>query len=484
VIRIFSRYVSLRGLLLAVGECGFILFGLFCGVRLRFWNDPEEFRHYVQAPGFVLQGLVYTVTLLVCFYYSDLYDLRAIRQRRDQMIGLTQSLGTASLLLGVLYFVFPGLLIGRGVFFISTAVVAVLVVSMRVLLEKAWQMASPTQSVLILGTQRLGLTVATELERRSDLNLVVAGFLEAAPSERPVGPGRGGVAVSEPAQATSIVPARRILGRLDDLERVVRAHQIGRIIVALEDRRGKLPIRDLVRLRVEGVLVEDAATTVASLTGRIWLELVHPSWLVFGGGFHRARLGLALKRAVDLAASLVGLALSAPLMLLAALAVRLDSPGPVIFRQTRVGYRGRTFDVLKFRSMRLDAEADTGAQWAKVNDSRVTRVGQYLRKYRLDELPQFINVIRGDMSFVGPRPERPFFVNQLREAIAFYDERHSVRPGLTGWAQVEYSYGASVEDALRKLEYDLFYLKNMSALFDLLVIVKTVRLVLGGKGSR
>jgi exopolysaccharide biosynthesis polyprenyl glycosylphosphotransferase len=205
---------------------------------------------------------------------------------------------------------------------------------------------------------------------------------------------------------------------------------------------------------------------------------------VFSDGFQRSTLTSIIKRALDLACSIVGLVLSSPAMLLIGIAIRLDSKGPAIYRQTRVGLRGRPFEVLKFRSMRTDAEAENGAQWAQDEDPRVTRVGRFLRRYRLDELPQFVNVIRGEMSFVGPRPERPVFVEQLRQKISYYDERHSVRPGLTGWAQVSYHYGASFEDTARKLEYDLFYLKNMSVLFDCAIILKTIRIVLTGFGGR
>jgi sugar transferase (PEP-CTERM system associated) len=255
-------------------------------------------------------------------------------------------------------------------------------------------------------------------------------------------------------------------------------------VVAMEDRRGRLPVRELVRLRVRGVLVEDAHSLMSSLTGRIWLESIHPSWFVFSEGFHRSRLNLAVKRALDLSFGLFGLVLSLPVMVIVAIAVKLDSKGPAIFRQERVGLGGKTFDVLKFRSMRVDAEESNGAQWAKKDDPRATRVGKFIRKFRLDELPQFINVIRGDMSFVGPRPERPVFVDQLGKKISYYDERHSVRPGVTGWAQVQYPYGATVEDAYRKLEYDLFYLKNMSVLFDCVIVFQTVRTVLAGTSAR
>ena len=470
MIRIFSQYVSPKSLLLVAFEGGFICLSLLCGARLRFWGSPAEFESYIRAPAFAFQALLFVVTLQVCFYYSDLYDLNAIRSRRDQLICLGQSLGAASLFLGVMYFIFPALLIGRGVFFISAVLVASFVLITRIALDTAWQMAAPKQNILILGAGEPALIVARELIRRGDLNVQVVGFLEPGPAASP----RQNAALLE----------RPILGSMEHLEQVVEQYQVSRIVVALEDRRGSLPIRDLVRLRVGGIRVEDVHSTVASLSGRIWLGMVQPSWFIFSDGFHRSRLTLILKRIFDLAFGLVGLVLSFPLMLLVAMAVRLDSKGPVIYSQARVGFKGKCFDVLKFRSMRLDAEAVTGAQWAQKNDQRVTRIGKYLRRFRLDELPQFINVIRGDMSFVGPRPERPVFVDRLRDIISYYDERHSVRPGLTGWAQVQYSYGSTIEDAFRKVEYDLFYLKNMSIFFDFIIILKTIRIMLTGKGGR
>jgi sugar transferase (PEP-CTERM system associated) len=337
----------------------------------------------------------------------------------------------------------------------------------RVALDAAWRIAAAKQKILVLGAGKAAHIVAHELTQRNDLNLEVAGFLN------PAADPEGGAEYSR-------FP---VLGSMDDLETVVRENQISRIVVALEDRRGSLPIRDLVRLRVGGIRVEDAHSTLAALSGRIWLGMVQPSWFIFSNGFHRSRFTLALKRMLDLSFGLLGLALSAPIMALVAAAIRLDSKGPVLYSQERVGYKGRCFQLLKFRSMREDAEAG-GAQWAQKNDQRVTRIGKYLRKFRLDELPQFINVIRGEMSFVGPRPERPVFVDQLRDIISYYDERHSVRPGLTGWAQVQYAYGASIDDAFRKVEYDLFYLKNMSIVFDCVIILKTIRIVLTGRGSR
>jgi len=310
--------------------------------------------------------------------------------------------------------------------------------------------------------------VARELKRRDDLGMKLAGFICST--------------TQSPAQES--LYGSPVLGSAADIEMIVRASNATRIIVAFEDRRNVLPTRELVTLRVQGMRVDEASSLLSSLTGRIPLKSVSPSWFVFTDGFHRSRLTELLKRTLDLVVSTIGLVLALPLMAITAVAVRLDSKGPALYRQTRVGRMGKTFEVLKFRSMRLDAERNGVAQWAQRDDPRTTRLGKFLRKYRVDELPQLFNVILGEMSFVGPRPERPAFVNDLREKIPYYDERHSLRPGITGWAQVQYSYGASIEDAYRKLEYDLFYLKNISIAFDVAIILKTVRIVTTGFGGR
>ena len=469
MIRIFNQYVSPKSLLLMFIEGVLIALALVCGVRLRFWSHPDEIGMVVQFPDIAFQGLMIILIFQLCFYYSDLYNLNVIRGRSEQLICLGQSLGSACLLLGALYYIFPGLLIGRGIFVISVFLVGAFVTINRVVLDRTWQIAAPRQNILIMGTQAMALNVARQLMARDDLNIQLVGFVET---------GRGD---SGPAKAIFGIP---VLEAAENLETVALENHVSRIIVAMEDRRGKMPVRDLVRLRVQGVRVEDAHSALASLTGRIWLQSIQPSWFVFSDGFHRSTATLAIKRALDLAFAIVGLVVSLPIMALVALAVRLDSKGPAIYRQQRVGLGGREFEVLKFRSMRVDAEEANGAQWASHDDPRVTRVGRFIRKFRLDELPQFVNVIRGEMSFVGPRPERKVFVEQLRKEISYYDERHSVRPGLTGWAQVEYAYGSTAEDAYRKLEYDLFYLKNMSIFFDCAIVLKTIRTVLTGRGGR
>lgn len=466
MIRVFNQYVSGKSLLLMVMEALLIIVSLICAVKLRFWNNPTEAGLYLAFPDFAVQTAIVVFVCLSCFYYNDLYDLSAGYSAVERVLRVEQSLGAASLLLGLLYFMFPGLLLGRGVFIIGMALVTGLVILSRKLLDKAWQLTAPLQRVMILGTGQLALELARELTRRGDLSMKLEGFVGGAGS-------RDEKLFGFP-----------VLGPSSEMEAIAKERAVSRIIVAMEDRRGALPTRELVTLRVRGVRVEDAASALSGLTGRVSLRAVKPSWFVFSDGFHRSKWIDLVKRTLDLAAGIAGLAASMPIMIMVAVVVRIESKGPIIFRQTRVGRMGKCFEVLKFRSMNVDAEKANGAQWASENDPRVTRIGRFLRKYRLDELPQFINVIRGEMSFVGPRPERPFFVEELRKTIPYYDERHSVRPGLTGWAQVQYAYGSSIEDAYNKLEYDLFYLQNMSLTFDLAIILQTIRIVLGARGSR
>lgn len=468
MVRILNQYVSPKSIVLMLLEGGLITLALLCAVRIRFWGSASGFDEYIALPDFAWQALVFVATLQVCFYYCDLYRPGAIRDRNELWIAIGQSLGSGSLLLGIVYFIFPTLLLGRGIFFIGVALVPAFVTFSRVALDRIWQAAAPKENVVIIGAGDLAATVASQLLKRSDLNVELAGFFDVNGA---TGQGR-------------MLFGRPVFDSGEDLQSVMERHQASRIIVALEDRRNVLPTRELVRLRVQGIRVEDAHSTISALTGRVWLETVKPSWFVFSDGFGRSPLTLILKRAIDLTSGVVGLTVSLPVMLLVAMAIRIDSKGPIIFRQRRVGLRGKCFELLKFRSMRVDAEEGTGAQWATNNDPRVTWVGRFLRKYRLDELPQFLNVIRGEMSLVGPRPERPEFVDELRKQISYYDERHSVRPGLTGWAQVQYRYGSNLQDAVRKLEYDLFYLKNMSIFFDGAIILQTVRIVFTGAGAQ
>ena len=284
--------------------------------------------------------------------------------------------------------------------------------------------------------------------------------------------------------AGPVLPDVAVVGTVDDIPSIVRDRAVDRVVVSLADARGKLPIDKLLQMKIEsGIMFDDLPTVYEQYTGKIAIENLRPSWLIFSGGFRKTRTLRAVKRLSDLLASAGMLLALGPVMAVVAALIKLTSRGPVLYHQQRVGQRGRVFVIRKFRSMRTDAEANTGAVWARQNDDRVTPIGRLLRLTRLDELPQLWNVLVGDMSLIGPRPERPEFVDMLREKIPFYGERHAIRPGLTGWAQVRYAYGASVEDAMEKLQYDLFYMKNMSLALDLVIAFETAKIVLLRRGA-
>ena len=274
-----------------------------------------------------------------------------------------------------------------------------------------------------------------------------------------------------------------ILGDYNDIPALCKKGHVDRIIVALDERRGKFPVEQLLLCRLKGIRVDDGMAFTEELAGKLSVENLRPSSLIFSDGFKRSIIFKRIKRGFDVVLSIVGLAVTMPLNVLVSAAIKVDSSGPVLYKQERVGKDGNIFRLLKFRSMSQDAEPN-GPVWADVSDDRATRVGKVIRKLRLDEIPQMVNVLRGEMSFVGPRPERPFFVEQLRKELPYYFQRHTVKPGITGWAQIKYPYGASKEDALEKLKYDYYYIKHMSLIFDLTVIMETIKTVLLGRGAR
>jgi sugar transferase (PEP-CTERM system associated) len=468
MVSVFERYVAVRGILLALQESLLIALGVICAAKIRFWNDSAGFESHIRFPEFALQILLVVAVFHVSFQYGGLYDLAMSRRRQREWLAFGTCIAAACVFLMLVYFAFPAHLIGPDIFLPSVALISAFVLLSRATLNYVWRFSHIPERVLIFGANELGLIVAGEFRKRRDLPVQMIGFASAVPE------------ASCPGELAGLP----VLGTIADIHQIAEQRRISRIVVALEDRRGSLPTEELLKLRLQGIRIDDAHSTIASLSGRVWLRTVRPSWFVFSDGFRRSRFMLGFKRLGDLVLALVMLVLTAPVMLAIAIAIRIDSKGPAIYRQTRVGLGRHFFELLKFRSMRQDAEAKTGACWAQKSDPRVTRVGAILRKYRLDELPQLINILRGEMSIVGPRPERPVFVEQLRKLIPYYDQRHSVRPGLTGWAQVEYQYTDTVDSALCKLEYDLFYLKNMSLMFDSVILLKTVRIVLSGHGSR
>jgi sugar transferase (PEP-CTERM system associated) len=403
----------------------------------------------------------------ICLYFADLYNPRVVGDRRELFVRALQALGATSFLLAASYYWFPALVLGRGVFAMSAVMVIAVVVGWRLAFEWFVSHVGPRERLLLVGTNPAAVALASELhELRHQLGVEIVGFIDPDPR-------RVGAAVINPG----------VIGTLEDIPAIVRARSVDRVVVSLTDARGALPMDTLLDMKVDGVAFAHLATVYEEYTGKIAVENLRPSWFIFSDGFRKSRWLPAAKRALDIAVSAVGLAVAAPLMAVVAALVKLSSPGPVLYHQNRVGQHGRVFTVHKFRTMRNDAEAKTGAVWASQNDPRITPLGRFLRRTRLDELPQLWNILIGDMSVVGPRPERPEFVRQLTEAIPYYGQRHVVRPGLTGWAQVRYTYGASVEDALMKLQFDLFYIKNMSLALDLFVIASTIKTVVLRRGA-
>ena len=416
----------------------------------------------------LLKALLIAGVTQLCLYFADLYDFRVLGDRREIFVRAVQALGASCLILALLYYWSDEeLSIGRGVFMLAAGMVVSLVFGWRIAFEWTNRRIAPRDRLLLVGTSDGAVRLARELYERSDLGVEIVGFIDPDPA-------RVGAAVINPG----------VIGTIEDIPAIVRARAVDQVVVSLSDARGKLPMEKLLEMKLDGVSFEHLASVYEKYTGKIAVENLRPSWLIFSDGFKKGRVQNLVKRTLDIGLALIGLALALPIMAAVAIAVKCSSRGPAFYHQGRVGQYGRVFVLHKFRSMRADAEKDTGAVWAQAGDNRVTSVGRMLRRTRLDELPQLWNVLCGHMSFVGPRPERPEFVSSLTRQIPYYGQRHTVRPGLTGWAQVRYTYGASIEDALEKLQYDLFYIKNRTLAFDLFIIAKTLKTVVMRKGGQ
>jgi sugar transferase (PEP-CTERM system associated) len=456
---------TLRSLVLVVFETLLIL----AAVALAAYIRLERYAWVILTEeNGALKTLLAAGVTQVCLYYGQLYDLRRLKDRRELFIRMTQALGAAALILALLYYWFPALVIGRGVFAIATGFVIALVIGWRIAFDWLSQHVGPRERLLLVGTNPPAVALARELfERRQELGVDIVGFVDTDIE-------RVGTPLINPG----------VIGTIEDIPSIVKARDVDRVVVSLIDARGKLPMDKLLDMKVSGVSFDHLASVYEEYTGKIAVENLRPSWFIFSDGFRKSRALSAAKRILDVISAVTGLIIGLPVMAVVALLVRLNSTGPLLYHQRRVGLHGRLFTVHKFRTMRVDAEAESGPVWAsKDGDPRVTAVGKWLRRTRLDEMPQLWNVVVGDMSFVGPRPERPEFVDELSQKIPYYGQRHVVRPGITGWAQVRYTYGASVEDALEKLQYDLFYIKNLSIPLDLFIIVQTVKTVILRSGA-
>ena len=456
--QVFNRNVSVRGLTVFGFEVFLISGSMALAASLRAASSSG-------ADGTLWKIVIVTALCQLCFYYNDLYDLTVVATNREFVVRLLQAAGAAAIVLAAAAVAVPNLILDPATFVTALGVFVVAVISWRATFNYLARDPHLEERVLVIGTGATARALARLIALQQDFAYRLVGFVE----ERDDVP---------------VVRQRDILGTAGDIDRIVTAQHVDRIVVGLSDRRGHLPIEPLLRAKLSGVRVEDATTTYERLSGKILIDDLKPSWLIFSDGFRASRVTRFVKRMLDLSLAMILAIISAPIVALTALAIKLDSAGPTLYSQERVGENGRVFKIYKFRSMRTDAESAGKPVWALDRDHRITRIGRLIRKIRIDELPQLWNVMRGDMSFVGPRPERPFFVDQLARQVPFYLQRHAVKPGITGWAQVKYRYGSTVEDAMEKLRYDLYYLKHLSIVFDLTIVLDTVKVILFGKGAK
>lgn len=417
--------------------------------------------------GWLKIALASAVCILILYFY-DLYDYIVMTNRRELMLRLVQALGIAWALLALLFYFVPPLLIGRGVSVISVPLVLCLLLGWRICIHMLTGHPDIGEKILVVGTGQTALDTAEAVWERRDAGYRIVGFV----SENGAKP-REKLGQSE------------IIGRAIDLEDVIRNEKIDRVVIAVRERRGAFPTEALLKMSLAGdVSIEECTSFFERITGKVHVDMLRPSWLIYAGRRRDSPIKSVVRELFHRVLALIGLVVALPVAFLTAILIKLESRGPVFYKQERVGKNGHVFNVIKFRSMKTDAESDGKPMWAVSNDERVTRIGKIIRKLRIDETPQFWNILKGEMNFVGPRPERPHFVKQLAKEISFYEHRHLVAPGLTGWAQIKYPYGASVSDAIQKLQYDLYYIKNQSLTLDMVIVFETVKTVLFGKGGR
>jgi sugar transferase (PEP-CTERM system associated) len=467
VIRILSAYFPSRTVFLGISEACLTVLSFVCAAFARLGSaDATAMLGYDHG---YLKILVISAAIIICMFYFDLYDSAVLNIWREVPIRLIQVLGAVCVLLALVYYVYPPLELGRGIFAIGFTLVAVFLFFWRRLFLSINGRPQFAERVLLLGDGPLAAPLLGELESRQDLGLRVVSHVVPTSHKR-------NEANREFCDWSGEIG--------EEVSRAAALHRVNRVVVALGERRGKLPLEPLLALKSHGVHIQDGTDVYEAITGKVPVECLQLGWLLFSPGFRVSRFLLIYKRVASLAIASIGLLLSLPLLPFVAMGIKLTSSGSVLYKQQRVGRNGARFDCYKFRTMRADAEADTGPTWAGDDDPRITHVGRFLRKSRLDEIPQLWNVLKGDMSLVGPRPERPEFTNWLSSEISYYDLRHTVRPGITGWAQIRYKYGSSVEDAREKLRYDLFYIKNMSPGLDFLILFQTIKIILLGRGAQ
>ena len=456
MVRLFRVYYPVRTLVLLGGETILVCVSFLVATRLKFGPDSYLVLNYENG---LIKIFGVTMAAMLCLYYFDMYDPESLSWQGEVYFRLFVVIGIVALLLAAIGYLFPHFLLGGNVFVTGLIILTLSLFAWRYAYGWLVKRAYLRERVFVLGNEERARRLVQNLCRRPDLGMDVVGWIP-----------------------NSHENSREILaGMLEDL---TRNRSADRIVVALSERRGTIPITELLQLRLKGITVEDETSVLEKATGRIETDDLHPSELIFSDGFQLTLGNMFARRVASVAISVILLVLVSPLIPLIILAIKLSSPGPALYRQARVGRFGNVFRCYKFRTMRPDAEADTGPTWAGDDDPRITAIGRILRKTRLDEIPQLWNVLKGEMGFVGPRPERPEFVGWLSREIPYYSLRHGIRPGITGWAQIRYKYGNTLEDAKEKLKYDLYYIKHVSLGLDLLIMFQTIKIVLLGRGAQ
>jgi sugar transferase (PEP-CTERM system associated) len=465
MLRVFKQYYPILNLFFIIGE-GVFIYGCVLMASLIILGMNA----FTSDPWLYIRILLITITCQLCLYYNDLYDFRFTRSFYELGIQLLQTIGIASLILMIVYLIFPICIISISVFFLGVCFVLLLVVFWRFCYSHILNKGLFNQSIILLGSGELAKNIKGEISERKNCGYTVAVEIPEV--------------IDDLDCSNEISAAWFCSKNFSILCELAQDLGIKKIVVCFKEKREQFPTKDLLKCRVEGIDVIEGNSFYELLTGKLIVNAMNPSWFIFSDGFRKSTFRLLLKRMADLLLSLIMMVLFSPLIAIISVLIKVDSEGPVIYSQERVGEKGKIFCIHKFRSMVCDAEKTCGPIWAKCDDERVTRIGRIIRKFRFDEIPQVWNVLKGEMSFVGPRPERGFFVEQLKTIIPYYSERFTVKPGITGWAQVRYVYGASIEDAIEKLNYDLFYIKNMSVLMDLMIVWRTIKIVLFNKGVR
>ncbi len=448
-------------LVLVLGDVIFSILSVYVGFVLRF---QKLFRFHELLYSEHLNIAIFSVITIFMTFFGGMYRFEYNLGKKKLIAKIAVSQAASFLALSACFYMAPILLFGRGVLFLSVVVFGTFQTLWHVLYKFCLNLPGIAKRVLILGSGPLARTIGGVIHGKSRF-FVLAGYVSCT-------------------DGVTDVPQEYVIGSCDELCLVVKKVRADHIVVSLSEHRGTMPLQGMLSCKLSGIEVTDAVSFYEMMTGKLLLESIRPSSLIYCEGFKITRLNLLMKRVGDILFATLGLILTLPLFPLIGLLIKLGSRGPVFYRQMRVGQGDKKFKLYKFRTMAQDSEAATGAVWAQKNDPRITRVGAFLRKSRLDELPQLFNVLWGDISFIGPRPERPEFIEELKRVIPYYSERHVIKPGLTGWAQVKYPYGASVQDAIEKLKYDLYYLKNLSFVLDMTIILDTVKVVLLREGGR